>query len=99
MSDILLLDDVKMRIGISQDITDYDSDIVNCIEDARCDMIASGVSENLFVGSQQARAVTAIALYCQAFMGDDRSNSDRYMDMYRKRVARLALESTEEGEW
>lgn len=89
-----MLEKIKLRCGIAKQITVYDEEISGYIKDAKADMIDSGVPPDL-VEIPDERIVTAITLYVKANIGDDRSDTEVYMDMYRKKVFRLALVSEE----
>lgn len=100
MSNTDFLNAVKTRIGMSEDITDFDTDINLMISDALHDMSASGIGSDALVitGEVDGSILNCVALYCMAYMGEDRSNTDKYLEMYRGRVSRLALEYDEDGE-
>lgn len=87
----MFLNKIKKRCGISESITVYDSEIMDYIEDGKQDMIASGVPENL-VQSDNRSVLTALTFYVKANIGNDRTDTDKYMDLYRKKVFRLTLE-------
>ena len=89
-----MLEKIKLRCGIAKQITVYYEEINGYIEDARADLIDSGVPPDL-VNTSDERIITAITLYVKANIGDDRSDTEIYMDMYRKKVFRLALVSEE----
>lgn len=54
-------------------------------------MIASGVPEAI-INEENPSVVTATTFYVKAHLGDDRSDTEKYMDLYRKKVFRLTLE-------
>ena len=37
--------------------------------------------------------VTAATLYVKAYIGDDRTDTEKYLDLYRKKVFRLTMEA------
>ena len=82
---------VKSRCGIAKGIDVYDAEIADYIEDAKIDMLASGVPKSL-IDSQGPGIVTAVTLYVKAYLGNDRSDTEKYLDLYRKKVFRLTLE-------
>lgn len=90
-----MLEKIKLRCGIAKQVTVYDEEIAGYIDDARADLIDSGVPPDQ-VETPDERIVTAITLYVKANIGDDRSDTEVYMDMYRKKVFRLALVAGEE---
>lgn len=90
-----MLEKIKLHCGIAKQVTVYDKEITGYIEDAKADLIDSGVPRDQ-VETPDERIITAITLYVKANIGDDRSDTEVYMDMYRKKVFRLALVSEEE---
>lgn len=84
-----MLDIIKERCGISEEIEVYDKDIALYLKDCLEDMKASGVPESIL---DDPRAVTAATLYVKAHLGDDRSDTEKYMELYRQKVFRLTLE-------
>lgn len=92
-----MLDEVKARCGIVPEVTVYDGEISGYIGDAGADLIASGVDASL-VEAEKPGVVTAVTLYVKAHLGDDRSDTEKYMDMYRKKVFRLTLEDPVEDD-
>lgn len=98
---VTLLDCVRDRVGISEDICDYDEDIRLYIRDALADMRDSGCPSSLLPSTEDAedapvavtdeRVLTAVSCYVMAYLGTDRSDTNRYLDLYRKKVFRLAL--------
>lgn len=86
-----LLQTVKKRCGIAPGITVYDEEIEGYIEDCKADMIASEVPEAV-VASECQSVVTAITFYVKAYIGNDRSDTEKYVKLYEKKVSRLTLE-------
>lgn len=86
-----LLQIIKKRCGIAAEITVYDEEIEGYIEDCKADMMASGVPKSIIKPECQS-AVTAITFYVKAYIGDDRSDTEKYVKLYEKKVSRLALE-------
>lgn len=87
-----ILECIKKRCGIASFVDVYDSDIGIYIEDCREDMIASGVPEDIAVSDSHAGVLTAVTLYVKAYIGNDRTDTERYLELYRNRVFRLSLE-------
>lgn len=85
---------IKTRCGIAEQITVYDDDISAYIEDAKEDMIDSGVPASI-VEAEGAAVATAVTFYVRANMTDDRADAERYMELYRGRVFRLTLKEGE----
>lgn len=84
-----MLDIIKERCGIPEEIEIYDRDISLYLKDCLEDMKASGVPESIL---DDPRAVTAATLYIKAHLGDDRTDTEKYMELYRQKVFRLTLE-------
>lgn len=82
---------VKRRLGIVEAIVAYDADIQLYIGDCVQDMIASGVPETV-VNAETEAVLTAVTLYVSAYLGNDRTDTEKYLDLYRKKVFRLTLE-------
>lgn len=85
-----MFDIIKRRCGIAPDVTVYDDDILLYMEDCKADMAASGVPEAMITGCMP-EVITAVTFYVKAHLGDDRSDTEKYMDLYRKKVFRLTL--------
>lgn len=94
---VTMLEQVKSRCGIPASIKTYDSEYQDLIEDCIEEMRTAGVPDGLlsFDASVNPRVLTCIVLYIKAYRGDDRSDTEKYMEMYRKKVFKLSLEPTE----
>ena len=55
-------------------------------------MIASGVPQNIAKSADHQGVLTAVSLYVKAYLGNDRTDTEKYLDLYRKKVFRLTLE-------
>lgn len=82
---------IKKRCGIAENVKIYDDDIEMYIKDCRQDMISSGVSKTTAESEEDAAVLTAITLYVSAYLGNDRADTSKYLDLYRKKVFRLTL--------
>lgn len=82
---------VKRRLGIAEAITVYDEDIQMYIDDCAQDMIASGVPKAV-VDAETEAVLTAATLYVNAYLGNDRADTEKYLDLYCQKVFRLTLE-------
>ena len=92
-----LFDEVKARCGIAAGVTVYDGEIMSYLEDCKEDLRASGVPEGITAGREHyPQLVTAVSLYVRAEMGHDRSDTEKYLDLYRKKVFRMRLEGGED---
>lgn len=88
-----MLEIVKSRCGIPDDIDIYDTDIRTYINDCLADMKDSGVPERLLdIKSTDPQVTTAVTLYVKAYLGDDRSDTETYLKLYRQKVFRLTME-------
>lgn len=87
-----MLECIKKRCGIASSVKVYDPDIRIYIEDCRADMLASGVPEDIAGSDSHAGALTAVTLYVKAYIGNDRADTEKYLELYRNRVFRLSLE-------
>lgn len=93
---VTMLEQVKSRCGIPASITTYDGEYQDLINDCIEEMRTAGVPASLLSDtSVNQRVLTCITLYIKAYRGDDRSDTEKYMEMYRKKVFKLSLEPTE----
>ena len=86
---------IKKRLGIAENVTVYDDDIRSYLADCEQDMLDSGVPEKT-VDCQDDRVVTAATLYVKANLGNDRADTEKYMELYRQKVFRLTLDPEED---
>lgn len=86
---------IKRRLGIAENVTVYDDDIKSYLADCEQDMLDSGVPQGT-VDSGDDRVVTAATLYVKANLGNDRSDTEKYMNLYRQKVFRLTLDPEED---
>ena len=92
-----MLESVKARCGIPASVIAYDSEYQSLIDDCMEEMKTSGVPESLLSSDNvNQRVLTCIVLYVKSMRGDDRSDTEKYMDMYRKKVFKLSLEPVQE---
>ncbi len=82
---------IKKRLGIAENVTVYDDDIKSYLADCEQDMLDSGVPQKT-VDYQDDRVVTAATLYVKANLGNDRADTEKYMELYRQKVFRLTLD-------
>ena len=76
-----MLQEVKLRCGIAPEIIVYDEEIEMYIKDALEDMRASGVPEWLLSTERvHPQTLTAVTLYVKAYLGSDRTDTDKYLD-------------------
>ena len=86
---------VKKRLGIADNVSVYDDDIKSYLADCEQDMLDSGVLKKT-VDYQDDRVVTAATLYVKANLGNDRADTEKYMELYRQKVFRLTLDPEED---
>lgn len=86
---------IKKRLGIAENVTVYDDDIGSYLSDCEQDMLDSGVPKKT-IDNQDDRVVTAATLYVKANLGNDRTDTDHYMELYRQKVFRLTLDPEED---
>lgn len=86
---------VKKRLGIADNVSVYDDDIKSYLADCEQDMLDSGVPKKT-IDYQDDRVVTAATLYVKANLGNDRADTEKYMELYRQKVFRLTLDPEED---
>lgn len=86
-----MLEQIKQRCGIAYSVVAYDIEIEDYINECIEDLISSGVPENI-AKSDNPAVITAITLYVKALIGDDRTDTQKYLELYRQKVFRLTLE-------
>lgn len=88
-----MLTTVKKHCGIAEGITVYDEEIASYLDDCEQDLKASGVTEAVLQAEEHRNQIlTAVTLYVKAYLGNDRADTEKYLDLYRKKVFRLTLE-------
>lgn len=87
-----MLEKIKKRCGISENVNAYNDEIGDYIEDALEDMKTSGVPPDILKNEEDKRVLTAVTLYVKAYLGNDRADTRMYLDLYRKKVFRMTLE-------
>lgn len=99
-----LLMTVWARTGISTELTEYAPDIESYLRDALYDMKDSGVPESYIpadidINAEEVddRVITAATFYVKAQMETDTSDTEKYLDLYRKKVFRLTLLEADDG--
>lgn len=88
-----MLKKIKERCGIPASVTVYDSEYQSLIEDCIEEMKTAGVPASLLSSVDvNPRVLTCVCLYVKAYRGDDRSDTEKYLEMYHKKVFKLSLE-------
>lgn len=91
-----ILNNVKTRCGIPTSVKAYDDEYQSLIEDCIDEMRTAGVPASLLSDTPvNQRVLTCIVLYIKACRGDDRSDTEKYLSMFHKKVFKLSLEPTE----
>lgn len=84
---------IKERAGYEAEINDFDREIRDLAESAVMDMLTAGVPADLFVTENiDKRIINAIALYVQAYIEQDRADTNRYTALYKRMTFKLSLE-------
>lgn len=86
-----LFEVVKRRLGIAEAITVYDKDIQMYIDECKQDMVASEVPKAV-VDAETPAVATAVYLYVDAHLWEDKTNREEDMALYCKKVSRMTLE-------
>lgn len=89
-----MFDTIKARCGIARNVKIYDDDIHMYMSDCLLDLRDSGVPEKTIENADE-RVVTAVTLYVKAYLGNDCSDTEKYMKLYRDKVFRLTLDEEE----
>ena len=78
-------------MGIHESIGIYDIEILSIMNDAIHDLEFSGVPREI-IDKETDSILMAIVLYVKANFGNDRSDTNRYMALYRQKAFRLTME-------
>lgn len=90
---------IKTRAGYSEALTAFDTEIQDAMEAAVTKMLAAGVPEDLFVTEDpiDKRIIIAITSYVNAYCGQDRTDTNKYLKLFSDGVKNLQLEDG--GAW
>ena len=90
---------IKKRAGYSEALTAFDTEIQDAMEAAITKMLAAGVPEDLFVTEDpiDKRIIIAITSYVNAYCGQDRTDTNKYLKLFSDGVKNLQLEDG--GAW
>lgn len=92
-----MLEEIKQRCGIPASVTVYDAEYTGLIDDCIEEMRTAGVPASLLSSDVvNSRVLTCITLYVKSMRGDDRSDTEKYLTMYHKKVFKLSLEPVQE---
>lgn len=93
-----ILNNVKTRCGIPTSVKAYDDEYQSLIDDCIEEMKTAGVPASLlsFDTSVNPRVLTCIVLYVKSYRGDDRSDTEKYLSMFHRKVFKLSLEPVQE---
>ena len=91
-------DRIKERVGYAESVTAYDQEVKDLAEAAVADMLTGGVPEAMFVEEGiDKRILNTISLYVNAYIEHDRTDTQKYLDLFHKNVLKLSLEDG--GAW
>lgn len=92
-----MLTKIKERCGIPASVTVYDSEYQSLIDDCMEEMRTAGVPASLLSSDNvNQRVLTCIVLYVKSYRGDDRSDTEKYLEMFHRKVFKLSLEPVSE---
>lgn len=92
-----MLESIKQRCGIPASVKAYDVEYQSLIDDCMEEMKTAGVPASLLSDvAVNPRVLTCVCLYVKAYRGDDRSDTEKYLDMYHRKVFKLSLEPVSE---
>ncbi len=100
-----MLTKIKKRCGIAESITVFDDEIKDLMSSAKADLMSAGVLKEV-LQSENKEYLNALTCYVKAYRGNDRTDTEKYLKMYRDlrfyleflTIEDLAmLESLEEG--
>lgn len=90
------LSTVRARMGIV--VTAHDAEISSLIGSAVLDMIRAGVPESVFtVEDLDPLVLLAVVYYVRSYFGDDRTDTDKNMGLYRR--IQWKLQTEDGGAW
>lgn len=87
-----MLEKIKKRLGISPSVTVYDDELSDLIEDAKLDMLMSGIPI-FMVQTEPPTIINTIVLFIKknGFDETDVKKIEQYSKMYDNKVLRLSL--------
>ena len=91
-----MLEKVMYRCGFPESVIEAGASqmteqVSDLIEDALEEMRGSGVPESL-LSSEDPRVITTVTMSVQAYRDTDRTDTDKYLDMFRRKTFRLTLD-------
>lgn len=96
MTQVALLDDVKVALRVTTDL--LDTEVQGLIDAALADMSRVGIREDLLDEDEPAPLVKmAVCLYCKAHFGYDNDEASRFSESYRQLVADMLNSPTSYG--
>ena len=100
-----MLSEIRRKCGIADEVTVYDDDIVELVNDCILDLKTAGVPMDVLpakitntdktTDGVDPRILDTISLYVHAHLGDDRSDTDQYLRLYHERVFKLSILTAE----
>lgn len=92
-----ILNIVKESIGIASTVDSFDAELTFWINDAIATMEKTAGIPASLIEAEDPRAVCAILSYIKANFGNDRTDTNRYMSIFRSKVRQLQTEDG--GAW
>lgn len=97
--DVNMLDIIKSRCYIMSDV--FDEEINSLISAGIIDCVQSGISPKVFEkdseGKYDNQVISCLTAYVKANRGNDRTDTEIYMKMYRSYRDKMTLESDYKG--
>ena len=88
-SDEMILNDVKLSLRVSSNA--FDTDVLDLIEEARSDLMLSGISSVKAQDDTDPLIKRAIKTYCKANFGFDNPDAERLQQSYEMIKQHLSL--------
>lgn len=89
-----MLDKIKLRLRISNN--KYDTEILDLINEAKETLKSHGVLSTK-ISESDPNISAAIILYCKANFGLNNTDSEKYMNSFKDKVALITLDSNYVG--
>lgn len=86
-------EDVKVRAGYEAEVTAFDGEIMDLMSSGVMDMLTAGVPADMFTDDPiDKRIINTLALYVQAYVEQDRTDTKQYLNLYKRNTFKLSLE-------
>ena len=88
---------IKARAGYAE-VDAFDGEIMELMSSAVMDMLTAGIPAYMFSEDPiDARILNAMATYVMAYIEQDRTDTNRYLNLYKRLTFKLSLEDG--GAW